>query len=75
MSAISKRHARDKTAGHEKLHSSKGRSGSKSVSNKQSNHSSATKRQQVDSHAVLNGDSSRFPKLLVSNPKIFSYIR
>ena len=59
MSATSKRHARDKTAGHEKLHSSKGRSGTKSASNKQSNHSSATKRQQVDSHAVLNGDSSR----------------
>ena len=59
MSATSKRHARDKTAGHEKLHSSKGRSGSKSVSNKLSNHSSATNRQQVDSHAFLNGDSSR----------------
>lgn len=52
MSATSKRHTRDRTAGHESVHSSKGRSGSKSVSTKHSNHS-------AESHARSNGHSSR----------------
>ena len=59
MSATSKRHSRDRTDGHEKVHSSKGRNGSKSGSNKNSNPYAVASKQQADSYGLSNSHSSR----------------
>ena len=59
MSATSRKHAKDKTAGKETLHSSKGKSGSKSSSKKHSNHFANADKQQGDSHYLSNSHSSR----------------
>ena len=59
MSATSKRHNKDRTDGHEKVHSSKGRNRDKSGSNKHSNHLPAANKQQADPYALSNSHSSR----------------